>query len=316
MAVDRLHLAAAQRQAEADQAQAQQRFRRGRAPAAAGWLAAGPRSAAARRARASLPHPAAPARHRPQPDALCAHPPRAAQELGGVQGGRRQVHERGQRPAGAAAAVRGRAQQGGQQGPAAAGARVQGGRRGAGARAACWRRLPGQAPAAAACAALPVRRALCNQSATAMLAASPPPSPAQVPNVDNLTEPGKKAPKKTWDIKLHSVWGPGQATRLTPEVYTPAGVRARRAGRLLGSWWHALLQPAGQQQDSARRGSCQGGTPARTRAHHRPPCRRPHLPTRRRRAGLQHPGAQEPGGQGGQGAQAAGGAGHHQARRG
>lgn len=51
--------------------------------------------------------------------------------------------------------------------------------------------------------------------------------------MDGLKEDGKKAPKKTWDIHLHSVWGDGVASPLVPEVFTPAGAAAV-------SGWHAV----------------------------------------------------------------------------
>ena len=47
--------------------------------------------------------------------------------------------------------------------------------------------------------------------------------PLQVPNVDGLIEEGKKAPKKNMDITLHGLWGNGNISRLTPEVFTPSG---------------------------------------------------------------------------------------------
>ena len=124
------------------------------------------------------------------------------------------------------------------------------------------------------------------------------PRPPQVPNVDGLIEEGKKAPKKNWDITLHSVWGPGEVTRLQPEVYTPAGgarERCRRAGRL-GVAACCVRQLAKGRvvwqmhvQSCSRRG--------------------PSFSLTCRRARLLHPCAQVAGGQGGQGAQEAGGAG-------
>lgn len=49
----------------------------------------------------------------------------------------------------------------------------------------------------------------------------------KVPNTEGLMVPGKdKKPKKMWDLKLHSVWGPDTKSPLVPEVFTPAGVPA------------------------------------------------------------------------------------------
>ena len=41
--------------------------------------------------------------------------------------------------------------------------------------------------------------------------------------MDGLIEEGKKAPKKNMDITLHGLWGNGNISRLTPEVFTPSG---------------------------------------------------------------------------------------------
>jgi hypothetical protein len=55
-----------------------------------------------------------------------------------------------------------------------------------------------------------------------------------VPNTEGLMVPGKdKKPKKMWDLKLHSVWGPDTKSPLVPEVFTPAGEPARST--VLGS---------------------------------------------------------------------------------
>lgn len=125
-----------------------------------------------------------------------------------------------------------------------------------------------------------------------------PPRPPQVPNVDGLIEEGKKAPKKNWDITLHSVWGPGEVTRLQPEVYTPAGgarERCRRAGRL-------GVAACCVRQLARGRVVWQMHVQACSRCG-------PSFSLTCRRARLLHSCAQVAGGQGGQGAQEAGGAG-------
>ena len=47
----------------------------------------------------------------------------------------------------------------------------------------------------------------------------------KVPN-QHYTEDAEKKQKKTMDITLHSVWGSGQPSPLSPEVYTPGGLPA------------------------------------------------------------------------------------------
>lgn len=48
----------------------------------------------------------------------------------------------------------------------------------------------------------------------------------KIPNAMGLMGEKDKRPKKMWDIRLHSVWGQGTKSPLTPEVFTPAGVPA------------------------------------------------------------------------------------------
>ncbi|EFN54804.1 hypothetical protein CHLNCDRAFT_134785 [Chlorella variabilis] len=45
----------------------------------------------------------------------------------------------------------------------------------------------------------------------------------KIPNAMGLMGEKDKRPKKMWDIRLHSVWGQGTKSPLTPEVFTPAG---------------------------------------------------------------------------------------------
>jgi hypothetical protein len=44
-----------------------------------------------------------------------------------------------------------------------------------------------------------------------------------------LKGPTDKRAKKSWEIRLHSVWGEGKPSPLQPEVYTPAGELAGHA---------------------------------------------------------------------------------------
>lgn len=45
----------------------------------------------------------------------------------------------------------------------------------------------------------------------------------KVPNTTGYIAEGAKKAKKTRDIVLHSVWGRGVRSPLTPEVHTPSG---------------------------------------------------------------------------------------------
>ncbi len=124
----------------------------------------------------------------------------------------------------------------------------------------------------------------------------------QVPNVDGLIEEGKKAPKKNWDITLHSVWGRGEVTRLQPEVYTPAGA----AGQRCVAGWEWRRCAVCNSQCPSKTGHAVTAWPVQQA--HQPSASASLLPPHRR-ARLLHPRAQVTGGQGGQGSQEAGGAG-------
>lgn len=49
-----------------------------------------------------------------------------------------------------------------------------------------------------------------------------------MPNTTGFIVEGAKKAKKTRDITLHSVWGPGVRSPLKPEIFTPAGEAAAR----------------------------------------------------------------------------------------
>ena len=57
---------------------------------------------------------------------------------------------------------------------------------------------------------------------------------ASNPEYDAHKLSGKKgkAPRKTKDICLHSVWGKGETSRVTPEIYTAGGWPAASAASL------------------------------------------------------------------------------------
>jgi DNA polymerase-1 len=69
---------------------------------------------------------------------------------------------------------------------------------------------------------MPVRKSPLTTHTTACVLSPP----AQVPNTMGLMGEKDKKPKKSWDIRLHSVWGPAARSPLQPEVFTPAGVPA------------------------------------------------------------------------------------------
>ncbi|BDA48148.1 probable DNA polymerase I at C-terminar half [Coccomyxa sp. Obi] len=79
----------------------------------------------------------------------------------------------------------------------------------------------------------------------------------KAPNVLGRKEEGKKVAKKQMDITIHGLWGPGMASPLKPEVYTPSGWPAvstpvlRGLAGKPGAAKRALLEIYGVELDTA-----------------------------------------------------------------
>lgn len=84
--------------------------------------------------------------------------------------------------------------------------------------------------------------------------------------MDGLKREEDKRVKKTWEIGLHSVWGPGLRTPLEPEVFTPAGVPAcstpvlkslaGKAGKARKKLAELGLEQEAEGEQADRGGSC------------------------------------------------------------
>lgn len=85
----------------------------------------------------------------------------------------------------------------------------------------------------------------------------------KVPNQRPLGE-GEKKLKKTMDIRLHGVWGPGLRSPLVPEIYTPGGMPACSTPVLKGLAGKAgrarrALAEMEAQHDAGEGGACGEG---------------------------------------------------------